>query len=134
MDVAAKLFVQHCDKCQRFGNILHQPPHELVTIVSPWPFYMWGLDIVGPMHTFSYGHRFFVAATDYFTKWIEVRPLRVTTEKYIQKFIWENIITRFGLPYTLVTDNGAQFCGRQIKDFYKSYGVQHNLCSIQWTG
>ena len=75
---------------------------------------------------------FFIAATDYFTKWIEVRPLRVTTEKYVQKFIWENVITRFGLPHMLVTDNGAQFCGSKIKDFYKSYEIQHNLSTPRY--
>uniref|UniRef100_A0A2N9GRM8 Reverse transcriptase domain-containing protein n=1 Tax=Fagus sylvatica TaxID=28930 RepID=A0A2N9GRM8_FAGSY len=42
-------FVQHCDKCQRFANLLHSPPMELVPMTAPWPFAQWGLDIMGPL-------------------------------------------------------------------------------------
>uniref|UniRef100_A0A2N9G960 Reverse transcriptase domain-containing protein n=1 Tax=Fagus sylvatica TaxID=28930 RepID=A0A2N9G960_FAGSY len=39
---------QRCDKCQRFANLLHSPPVELVPMTAPWPFAQWGLDIMGP--------------------------------------------------------------------------------------
>ncbi|KAL5702453.1 hypothetical protein ACHQM5_027671 [Ranunculus cassubicifolius] len=129
MDIDSRLHVKKCDRCQRFGHLIHQPAHELVTISSPWPFYMWGLDIVGQMHRSTSGH---IAATDYFTKWIEAAPLRTITEKDVQRFIYDNIITRFGLPHTLVTDNGQQFCSNNIKDWYASYNIQHNLSTPRY--
>uniref|UniRef100_A0A2N9HH57 Integrase catalytic domain-containing protein n=1 Tax=Fagus sylvatica TaxID=28930 RepID=A0A2N9HH57_FAGSY len=36
-------FVQHCDKCQRFANLLHSPPMELVPMTAPWPFAQFGI-------------------------------------------------------------------------------------------
>ena len=42
-------FVRKCDRCQRFSFIPHQPPMELTTITSPWPFTYWGVDLIGPL-------------------------------------------------------------------------------------
>uniref|UniRef100_A0A2N9GGN7 Reverse transcriptase n=1 Tax=Fagus sylvatica TaxID=28930 RepID=A0A2N9GGN7_FAGSY len=49
MKADACQFVQRCDKCQRFANLLHSPPTELVPMTAPWPFAQWGLDIMGPL-------------------------------------------------------------------------------------
>ena len=43
--------VWNCEKCQRFTNITKQPPEELSSISSPWPFSQWGVDIVEPLPT-----------------------------------------------------------------------------------
>ncbi|CAL2236044.1 unnamed protein product [Prunus armeniaca] len=45
----AQAFTQKCDKCQRFANILQFPAEPLTTMVSPWPFAQWGLDLIGTM-------------------------------------------------------------------------------------
>ncbi|KAL5704297.1 hypothetical protein ACHQM5_022745 [Ranunculus cassubicifolius] len=50
----------------------------------------------------------------------------------VQRFIYDHIITRFGLPHNLVTDNGAQFCGSKIKEFYRSHGIQHSLSALRY--
>ncbi|GKV48259.1 hypothetical protein SLEP1_g55083 [Rubroshorea leprosula] len=41
-------FVQRCLKCQFFAHLTHQPAEELTTLVAPWPFAQWGLDLLGP--------------------------------------------------------------------------------------
>jgi hypothetical protein len=38
IQVDANKFVQHCNKCQRFTNLLHSPPEELTPMTAPWPF------------------------------------------------------------------------------------------------
>ena len=42
-------FVRKCDVCQRFGNVIHVPVKTLHSVTSPWPFYKWGIDVVGPL-------------------------------------------------------------------------------------
>jgi ribonuclease HI len=101
--------VRYCDKCQRFANITKQPPEELTAISSPWPFSQWGVDIVGPLPRGKGGVRFAVVAVDYFTKWTEVEPLANITTTAIQRFLWKNVICRYGVPHAFVTDNGKQF-------------------------
>ncbi|XP_028121539.1 uncharacterized protein LOC114318779 [Camellia sinensis] len=70
-----KQYVQKCDKCQRFAPFIHQPAKNLTPLTSPWPFAQWGLDIVGPLARGTANKRFFVAAIDYFTKWVEIEAL-----------------------------------------------------------
>ncbi|GAU32582.1 hypothetical protein TSUD_146960 [Trifolium subterraneum] len=40
--------VSTCDRCQRYSNLHHAPGEPLKSVLSPWPFYMWGVDILGP--------------------------------------------------------------------------------------
>ena len=49
MQVDALAYVRECDKCQRFTPMIHQPAQELNPLSSPWPFALWGLDIVEPL-------------------------------------------------------------------------------------
>jgi hypothetical protein len=48
-------------------------------------------------------------AVDYFTKWAEVEALSSITTKCIKRFLWKNVICRYGIPHAFVTNNGKQF-------------------------
>ena len=50
--------------------------------------------------------RWLLVRTDYFTKWVEVEPLANIRDVDAKKFIWRNIVTRFEVPHTLISDNG----------------------------
>ena len=52
------------------------------------------------------GVRFAVVAVDYFTKWAKVEALVNITAKSIERFLWKNVICRYGIPHAFVTDNG----------------------------
>ncbi|XP_020218740.1 uncharacterized protein LOC109801971 [Cajanus cajan] len=100
-------FVQHCRQCQQHGPLTHQPPEELHSITTPWPFSIWGMDILGPFPSGKGQAKFLVVAVDHFTKWIEAEALTTITANNVQKFFWKNIVTRFGIPYALITDEAA---------------------------
>ena len=99
-------FVQKCDKCQRFAKIAHQPPEELCSLVAPWPFAQWGLDILGPFPLAKAQKKFLIVACEYFTKWVEAEAVAAITQKSVEKFLWENIICRFDIPQRIIIDNG----------------------------
>uniref|UniRef100_A0A2N9GWC8 Uncharacterized protein n=1 Tax=Fagus sylvatica TaxID=28930 RepID=A0A2N9GWC8_FAGSY len=61
-------YVRACDKCQRFGNLIHSPPETLTPMTAPWPFAQWGLDIMGPLPVGRRQLKFLVVGIDYFTK------------------------------------------------------------------
>jgi hypothetical protein len=42
----AARYVKTCDKCQRFANLHYAPREPLKSVLSPWPFFMWGTDIL----------------------------------------------------------------------------------------
>ena len=44
-------YVKTCKKCQIHGNLVHAPTHELNHMATPWPFYHWGFDLIGAIHS-----------------------------------------------------------------------------------
>jgi hypothetical protein len=73
------------------------PASELRPIIKSWSFKGWGLDFIGQIHpSWSKGHRFVLVATNYFTKWIEVAPLKKMMHKELIDFVQGHIVHRFG--------------------------------------
>ena len=120
---AAKL-VKKCDKCQWFGNMQHVPRELLTSISSPWPFSTWGINIVGPLPKQV---KFLLLAINYLTKWVEAKPLATIIEDKIQTFVWKNIVCRFGILRTIISNNGRQFDSQRFKEFCAKLGIQKSL-------
>ena len=106
MQADAVELVKRCDKCQQLGKVQRLPAKKLTMITSPWPFSQWGIDIVGPLPIGKGQVKFLLVAIDYFTKWVEVEVLATITKVKIRNFVWKNIICRFGIPMTIISDNG----------------------------
>ncbi|KAL0410829.1 UNVERIFIED_CONTAM: hypothetical protein Slati_3672600 [Sesamum latifolium] len=122
--------VSKCERCQKHSSLIHQPAEPLTTMLSPCPFRQWGIDIVGPFPLAAGQRKFLLVAVDYFTKWVEAEPLARITEGEVMKFIWKNIICRFGIPREIISDNGRQFQGRKIQEWCKACASSKD--SPQW--
>ncbi|GKC71998.1 reverse transcriptase domain-containing protein [Tanacetum coccineum] len=85
------------------------------------------IDIVGPLPTAPGGARFLVVAIDYFTKWVEAKPLISITGKHMEKFVWEHTMCRFGRPQAIILDNGKQFVKGTFPAFYTKLGMKRRL-------
>ena len=99
-------YVKKCDPFQRMSPILKSPVQDLVSITSSWPFAQWGIDIVRSLPTAPTQKKLLLVATDYFSKWIEVDAFPSIKDRDVTRFIWKNIICRFGIPRSIVSDNG----------------------------
>ncbi|GKD01085.1 reverse transcriptase domain-containing protein [Tanacetum coccineum] len=121
MHADAKAEVDKCDSCQIHAPIPRLPKTFMTSIMAPWPFYQWGMDILGPLTPARGGAKFVVVAIDYFTKWVEAKPLVKITGKEIIRFVMDNIICRYGLPRIIVTDNGAQLWMPSVEQKYCCY-------------
>ena len=83
-----------------------------------------GIDIVGPLPTALAQKKFLLVATDYFSKWIEVEAFTSIKDKDVTQFIWKNIVCQFGIPRSIVTDNGPQFDSRAYKNFCQELKIK----------
>ena len=72
-----------------------------------------------------------LVATDYFSKWIEAEAFASIKDKDVTRFIWKNIVCRFGIPRSIISDNGPQFDSRVYRDFCQELKIQ-NLYSTPW--
>ncbi|GJW24730.1 reverse transcriptase domain-containing protein [Tanacetum coccineum] len=101
-----------CDSCQIHSPIPKLPKTLMTSIMAPWPFFQWGMDVLGSLPKAPGKVRFVIVAVDYFTKWIEAKPIAKTTGNEVKKFVWDNIVCRYGLPKidahrtSLKTSNG----------------------------
>ena len=130
MQEEAIQYTKRCDACQRHASVQHQPATELTSLSSPWPFAQWGMDILGPFPPAIGGCKFLFIEIDYFTKWMEAEPVAQITGHKTRDFVWKNIICRFGLPRTLITDNGRQFDNKRFEEFCSEFKINHRFTSV----
>ena len=62
---------------------------------------------------------------DYFTKWAEVEALANVRDVDVKKFVWKNIVTRFGVLESLVSDNGLQFDSKAFRKFCSDLSIKN---------
>jgi transposase InsO family protein len=119
----ATRIVHSCRGCQFYARQTHLPAQALQTIPITWLFAVWGLDLVGPLQKAPGGFTHLLVAIDKFSKWIEVRPLTSIGSKQAVVF-FTNIIHHFGVPNSIITDNGTQFTGKKFLDFCKGHHIR----------
>jgi transposase InsO family protein len=75
------------------------------------------------------GFTHLLVAIDKFSKWIEVRPLNsIRSEQAVAFFT--NIVHRFGVPNSIITDNGTQFTGRKFLDFCEDHHIRVDWAAV----
>ena len=132
MQKEAQEYVKKCDQCQKFAPNIHQPSGVLNPLSSSWPFAQWSLDIVGPFPKAVGNKRYLLVDTNYFTKWIEAKPLANIRDVDAKKFIWKSIITWFGVPHTLISDNGLQFNSKAFRRYCCDLGITNRYSTLAY--
>ncbi|RDY09072.1 Pol polyprotein, partial [Mucuna pruriens] len=89
------------------------------------------MDILGSFPMAKGQVKFLLVDVDYFTKWIEAEPLATITTQKVQRFVWQNIICRHGIPNSMVTDNGTQFVNKSLREVYEELQITHRVTSVE---
>jgi transposase InsO family protein len=125
----ASEIVRTCEGCQFYARKSNLPAHVLQTIPITWPFAVWGLDIVGPLRKAPGGFTHLMVAIDKFSKWVEVRPItNLRAEQAVTFFT--DIVHRFGVPNSIITDNGSQFTGRKFLEFRDKFHIRVDWADV----
>nr|GEW48269.1 reverse transcriptase domain-containing protein [Tanacetum cinerariifolium] len=90
-----------------------------------------GIDIVGPYPEGPGKVKFLVVAIDYVTKLIEAKHVATITDNQIKKFVWDNIVCRFGLPGEILYDNEKQFRDNTFKDWCEKLCIRQHFASVK---
>ncbi|GJR70154.1 reverse transcriptase domain-containing protein [Tanacetum coccineum] len=131
MHMDARNLIKECNDCQIHRPVPRNPQQNLTPITSPWPFYKWGIDIAGPFPEGPGKVKFLIVAIDYFTKWIEAKAVATITGNQVKKFVWDNIVCRFGLPGEIISDNGKQFRDNPFKDWCEKLCIRQCFASVK---
>jgi hypothetical protein len=123
--------VQKCESCHNCGRDQKQPLSLTQLIKPTWPLQWWGLDLLGPLPPAQGNLKYVVVAVEYFTKWIEAKPLATITSATIQKFFWQNIVCHFGVLKAITVDNRTQFDAETFKAFCNQIGTKIHFASVR---
>jgi len=121
------IHVRKCHKCQAFTDNLNAPPMPLNVLAAPWPFSMWGIDVIRTSKPkASNRHCFILVAIDYFTKWVEVASYASVTRSVVVRFIKKEIIYWYGLPRKIITDNATNLNNKMMKEMCEDFKIQYH--------
>lgn len=116
--------ITSCHECRIFQCRRKLQPLSLKLIEVSATFQQWGLDFIGEIHpTSSLQHKWILTVTNYFTKWIEAIPTRQATNSVIISFLENNILSHFGCPNKLITDNATYFKSKRMIEFCNKYQI-----------
>ena len=73
-----------------------------------------------------------LVGTDYFTKKVEAEPLANIRDVDVKKFLWKNIVTRFGVPRTFISDNGLQFDNKAFRRYCYDLGITNRYFTPEY--
>ena len=80
--------------------------------------------MIGEIHPASSGqHRWILTSIDYFKKWIEAACTKQAIDMVIISFLENNILSCFGCPNKLITDNAAAFKSKRMVEFCHKYHI-----------
>jgi len=121
------IHVKNYEKCQTYADNINVAPTTLNVLIAPWPFSMWGIDVIGAIEPkASNGHRFIIVAIDYLTKWVEAASYANVTRKVVTRFIKRELIYRYGLPSKIITDNTTNLNNQMMVELCEEFKIQHH--------
>jgi transposase InsO family protein len=85
--------------------------------------------MIRPFNKAQGGYTHILVAIDKFTKWIEYKPIASLTSAKAVEFIQE-IMFRFGIPNSFITDLGSNFTSSEFFDFCKQRSIQIKYASV----
>lgn len=119
-----KQWVNRCVKCQQLKSDNQRPAGKMQHITVIHPNEMLGVDIMGPLPCSSSQNEYLLVFIDYFTRWVEMFPIRNQTVAAIFR---KEILTRWGVPDFLLSDRGTQFVSSVFKEVCEKWSVTPKL-------
>eukprot|EP00253_Pinus_taeda_P022601 PITA_22601 len=123
------LVVRSCHECQIYQRKMRAPAAPLHPIVTVRPFAKWGIDYVTCNPRSARGHGYIIVAVDYFTKWAEAMPTLSEDGHTVAQFLFNHVISRFGVPQAIITDHGKHFRNRMMVELTTQLGLRHDSSS-----
>ena len=106
------------------GNINIRNEMPLQGILMVQIFDVWGIDFMG-LFPPSFGNLYILLDVDYVSKWVKVIAYPRNDANTVVGFIQRNILSRYGAPRTIISDEGSHFANKLFAKLLRKYGVRH---------
>ncbi|KAL3189193.1 hypothetical protein MRX96_022026 [Rhipicephalus microplus] len=120
-------YVRECRVCQQHNHETGVQPGTLIPREVPQtPFHTVAIDHVGPINTAD-ENKYVITAVDAATRFIVTRAVPSKCASQVIQFIEENIVTKFGVPRTIISDNDSAFMSKTTNDYLHHHHIEHTL-------
>ena len=82
------------------------------------------MDVLGPLPTSQGGNKFILVVMDYFTKWVEMFPMKDQTAETVAEVLVDQVFSRMGCPIELHSDQGSNFKSKVMTEVYRLMGIK----------
>ena len=120
-------YVKRCCICQQYKPDNQKPSGMLQSTQVSQAGEALGIDLMGPFPRSKKGNTMLLVTIDYYTKWVEMFPLRDGKAQRLSAVLKDEIFTRWGVPEFLISDRGPQLTGGVFDDLCKAWGVKHKF-------
>ncbi len=115
--------VRCCQQCQLYKPEGRKLAGKLQQTEVHRPWEMLGVDIMGPFPRSSNRNVYLLVFVDYYTRWVELFPLRQATAETIVRVMTKDIFTRWGVPDYILSNQGSQFVSALFEETCKKWNV-----------
>lgn len=122
-DIAVR--VRACHLCALSKPAQNTKLGFLASDVASRPMEKLFIDFVGPFPRSKAGNTMLLVAVDAFSKFVWLIPLRKATASLTVQALHNHLFQHWGIPTTIVSDNGCQFTSNIFKRMCFSNGIQH---------
>ncbi|XP_072087301.1 uncharacterized protein [Arachis hypogaea] len=105
-------------------QLLQSPGSRAKSTNGPPIFLLVGSRLAGAFPDGPGQVKYLIMVVGYYTKWVEAEPLANISSVNCRKFFWRQVITRFGMPEIVISDNGTQFAGKKFGEFLFGLGIK----------
>lgn len=120
-------WISQCDDCQKKRATIKEKTQYKPIEVSQ-PFELVGMDLVGKLKCSNNGNIYICVMVDYFTKWLEVYPLKSKKAEEVTACIMD-FFYKYGAPKRILTDRGKEFVNKINQDLCSELGIARSLCA-----
>ena len=87
-------------------------------------FDVWGIHFIGSF-PLSFGNLYILLVVDYVSKWVEAIACPRNDANTVVGFMQRNILSRFGAPRIIISDEGSHFSNKVFAKLMNRYGIEH---------
>lgn len=119
-------YVRSCDICKASKpvNVNSRAPMGNRKIAE-YPFQVISMDFIGVLPRSKTGNTVLFVVSDWYSKFVFLHPMSKADTTRMCIFLEKEVFLKFGVPQTVISDNGSQFISHAFQNFLNNYGISH---------
>lgn len=127
LKTSVRNFIKSCIICEKIKRSNVSLKVRRKHTYSSFPFERVQIDPIGPFPESEEGFQYIFVATCAFTRFVELAPSKTVSATDALRFITSSLISRYGVPLEIQTDQGTAFTSKLLGDLKKRYNLKHYL-------